>query len=303
MEKEKLKIKYILITPAKNEEKYLKKTIESVISQTILPEKWIIVDDGSSDNTSNIVIEYKQLCNFIELLKIENINIKTRNFASKVFAFNYGYNYIKELQYDFIGNLDADISFNKYYYENIIKCLINDDQLGIAGGRFYDIVNEKMIKINVSCDSVRGAVQFFKKQCFLDINGYTPLMRGGIDTLAEVKARMNGWTVKSFTDLVVFHHRRTGGQDQNIFKSYINRGKQDYSLGYHPLFETIRCIIRIKERPLLLGSGCILIGYFSSMFRKEKNLVDKEIIHFLRTEQLKKLNIFTFMIKGFFHDK
>ena len=215
-----------------------------------------------------------------------------RDFGSKVYAFNAGYDYIKDEDYDFIGNLDADITFERNYYESIIYKFEKDEELGIAGGSFFDVFNNKKIKISNSIDSVRGAVQLFRYKCFSDINGYIPLKQGGIDSVADFKAKMNRWKVQTFQDIIVLHHRRTGSQGYGILSASIRRGKQDYSLGYHPLFEMMRCIFRSFNRPILIGSFCVLYGYYYSFFAKDKISLGTDLVRFIRQEQMNKLKIF-----------
>lgn len=278
---------YVLITPARNEEAFIEQTIQSVVGQTILPRKWVIVSDGSTDRTEEIVRHYCVDHGFIEL--VSSCGDAQRNFGSKVHAFYAGYEVLGDISYDFIGNIDADVSFAADYFENILRQFQQDSRLGIAGGVIMELIQGRYVSQNISADSVAGAVQLFRRQCFDDIGGYLPLPHGGIDCAAEVMARMHNWRVKTYFDYAVLHHRRvlTGGA--NIFRNKFRHGSTDFLLGYHPLFELFRCLYKTTQRPYVLGSLCSFAGFcWAAMTRQKKHLPDT-CIHYLRKEQINKL--------------
>ena len=284
----KKKANYVLITAARNEEAYIEKTIKSVVSQTILPKRWVIVSDGSTDCTDIIVKKYLKSYDFIQLLRKENDS--SRNFASKVYAIRAGIEHLSDIEYDFIGNLDADISFQKNYYERILTKFRENPRLGIAGGILFEAFRGKWIRQFTSTRwSVSGPIQMFRRQCYEDICGYIPLKLGGEDTFAEVMARMRGWEIKTFPDIKVFHHRRTGTENSNILSARFIQGVREYSSGNHLLFEMAKCISRVREKPYLLGSLLRAIGYFYAFIRKEPKVVSNNIICYTRHEQIERL--------------
>jgi len=181
-------LSYVLITPAKNEEQFIEKTIQSVVKQTILPKKWIIVSDGSTDKTDSIIEKYTSLYPFIELLRKSNSG--TRNFGAKAKAILFAYEKLQGLKFDLIGNLDADVSFDPDYYEYIIREFVLNPKLGIAGGLRYDLIKDKFYPLECAPDSVGGPFQLFRRSCYEEIGGYKPLLFGGIDAVAETSARM-----------------------------------------------------------------------------------------------------------------
>ncbi len=282
-----MKQKYVLITPAKNEGDIIPKTIESVIKQTIKPVKWIIVDDNSTDNTRDIVKNLSREYEFINLLTINSD--ETRNFGSKVNAFMTGYNVIKEKDFDYIGNLDADVSFESTYFERLLNEFNKNKKLGLAGGWISELINKKYTNQIVSDNSVAGAVQFFRRICFEEIGGYTPLISGGIDTVAEVKVRMNGWEVKTIRELIVLHNRPVSEGKNNIFKSRFQQGINHYVLGYHPIFYFFATSLRVLERPIFFGSMLKFFGFLCAAFLRMERNVDDDYITFLRKEQLNRL--------------
>lgn len=279
--------KYILITAAYNEAEFIEKTILSVVNQIIKPSEWIIVNDGSTDDTEDIVKTYKKQYPFIKLFS--RIKESGRNFASKVFAINYGLKKIDLYKYNFIGILDADVSFGPNYYSLLISKFINRPKLGVAGGIFFDMYNRKKVKVYPSPFSVRGATQFFRLECFEQIGGLFPIKYGGEDGIACNAARMYGWEVGNFEDIEVLHHRPTGTVDRNILKARFRDGFVEYHLGYHPLFQFVKCIRRIKEKPIFIGSILRFFGFWWANLRREKRNISKELISFIRKEQIGRL--------------
>ena len=275
--------KYILLTAARNEEGFIENTIKSVIAQTLLPLKWIIVSDQSTDNTDNIVSKYAEDSSFLELLRIDGS--KKRNFASKVFAIQTAYEKIKDLDFDFIGILDADITMSEDYYEKIISKFVKNEKLGLAGGGFININEGKEFKMPYHPYSVRGAVQLFRRKCYEEIGGLIPLRWGGEDGIACVAVRMKGWDVQTFEDLIVYHHRTTGSVGTNYVTKRIRDGKVEYSLGYIPSFQFIKAFKRWREKPVIFGIFFRLAGYWMLKLKREKLGIPKDLYEYFKTEQ------------------
>jgi glycosyltransferase involved in cell wall biosynthesis len=278
---------YVLITPARNEATYIEMAIQSVVAQTILPRKWVIVSDASTDGTDEIVREYLAKYDFIELVAVERAG--KRNFGEQVNAFNRGLERIKGMRYEYLGNLDADVSFGPDYYKSILEKFRQSPALGIAGGFIYekDKGEFKSLPMNTS-RSVANAVQLFRRECFEGVGGYVPLKYGGHDWLVEVMARMNGWTVESFPGIEVFHHRPTSTAD-GILKGALQHGLMDHSLGSHPLFELLKCLRRVKSKPYALYAFLRMTGFVWGYFRREKRMVTQELVQYLRREQMQRL--------------
>lgn len=281
---------YTLVTPARNEGKYIEKTLRAVTEQSCLPVRWVIVSDGSTDNTDDIVRSYLADFDFIKLVRLESH--PDRNFGSKAYAFQHGYEAIEERDYHFIGNLDADVSFESDYFASIIARFQRDPQLGLAGGSIQEQRNGQWgnRRFN-SPHSVPGAIQLFRRKCFEDTGGYLPLKNGGIDTIAEVMARMSGWTVRSFEENVVRHHRPTGSANKNILVTKFRNGLMDYSHGNHLLFETAKLLRRTIEKPYLFGSLSRLAGYCWPILTRKPRGIPDEVIDYLRAEQIRRLGL------------
>ena len=276
---------YILITAAYNEEKNIEKTIQSVISQSMLPSEWILVSDGSIDNTDSIIQSYQKKYGFITYHRIPNEN--KHGFASKVFALQAGIDKIKSSSYEFIGTLDADVTFDKDYFKKIILKFEKNPKLGIAGGNVVELHRGKIFKRIKTFNSVAGAVQFFKKDCFEKTGDFLPLEYGGEDAAKEIIARMKGWEVKTFPDIEVVHHGFVGGR--NPFRNRYRAGIQHCLLGYHPVFYLSRCIYRLKERPVIIGSVIELIGFCYAALKYKEKKVPPDVVQYLRSEQLRRL--------------
>ncbi|MBI3853211.1 MAG: glycosyltransferase family 2 protein [Verrucomicrobia bacterium] len=278
---------YVVITPAHNEETFIEKTITSVIAQTIRPLKWVIVNDASTDRTREIVEGYTQRHRFIELVNIERS--VGRHFGNKVRAFNQGLEQVCDLYFDYVGNLDADVSFAPDYFENILREFARDPKLGIAGGMIHTRLGDGYVSQEVALDSVAGAVQLFRRACFEQVGGYMVLPYGGIDTAAEVTARMKGWKVRTFPEFHVLEHRRTGSATARPLASRVKEGRRLQTLGYGAVFFFLRCLHRAKEQPKVVGSCAAFWGFLASKFGGEPIALPPEAVRYLRAEHRAKL--------------
>jgi glycosyltransferase involved in cell wall biosynthesis len=279
---------YVLITAAHDEEAFIERTCESVIAQTVRPLKWIVVDDASADDTAGIVERYQaKHRDLIELVRVKRP--PGRDFRHKVRAFDIGLERARDLPYSFVGNLDADICLEADYYERILSRFERDCALGLAGGMVASRIDGAFISQNVALDSVAGAVQLFRRQCFEDVGGYLPLQHGGIDAAAEIMARKSGWAVRTFADLHVLEHRRTGTATTDPLGARKREGKRLHSLGYGLPFFLARCLRRSLERPRIIGSLAALYGYANAAIHKDPILLPPDVVHYLRREQSGKL--------------
>lgn len=280
---------YALVSAARNEAEFLEQTIESIIHQTVRPVRWIIVSDGSTDDTDEIVERYSAQHEWIELMRADGDG--QRNFGSKAKAVMAGYGRLTSYAFDCIGNLDADITFDPTYYENILNKMAADPQLGLAGGHRMDQCGGKFTPVVCATNSVGGPYQLFRRQCFDKIGGYMSLQYGGIDAVAEISTRMHGWKVQSFPEIIAFHHRCTGTANRSIWEAGFRAGMRDYLIGYHPLFETVRCMRRMVERPYIIYSLIMLSGYFWAAIQRKERPVPRKFVQFLQTEQLSRLRL------------
>jgi biofilm PGA synthesis N-glycosyltransferase PgaC len=280
-------MKYVLITPAHNEETFIEKTLDSMVAQTALPERWIIVDDGSTDRTSEIVARYSQRHPWIELVR--RSPHLDRSFAGKVHAFNAGLERVQPLQFEIIGNLDADISFDPDYLEFLMRMFSEDPKLGVAGTPFiengYDSARDSFEGEN----HVAGGCQLFRRECFEGIGGFIPNRAGGVDWIAVTTARMKGWETRSFPEKRFHHYRSLGTAGRSGLGASFSYGEKDYYLGGSPVWQLFRVAYRMTKRPVLIEGLALLSGYCWAALRRMKRPVSRELMRFHRREQMKKL--------------
>ena len=199
-----------------------------------------------------------------------------------------GYAILKDIDYAYIGILDANISFELNYYEFIINAFLKDDSLGLAGGLMYDVFDGKILKWVARLDSVLGCIQMFRKKYFEQLGGFIPNELGGEDAIADWMAYVYDWRVQTFTDVKVLHHRRLGTAGQSIWRARFLQGQREYLIGYHSLFEIAKCFKRIMERFYLLGSMLWLTGYFYEAFTGKKRTV---LLHVVKSIQKRQISL------------
>jgi glycosyltransferase involved in cell wall biosynthesis len=288
MSSEANNLQYVLISPSRNEAPFIEKTLESVVHQTVLPLKWIVVNDGSTDATAEIVMRYAERYRWIEL--VNRPVRKERHFAAKVHAFNAGLERVKGLRYDIIGNLDADVSLDVDHFEFLLSKFSQDSRLGVAGTVFTEPGG-----YNSATDSfegqtyVSGQCQIFRRPCFEEIGGYVPSKAGGIDWMAVTTARMIGWNTRSFREKSFLHHRALGTAERGVVASNYAYGKKDYILGGHPLWQIFRCMYRVTKRPYVVGGAALFAGYLAAFLGRMERPVSPELMRFHRAEQMRKL--------------
>jgi glycosyltransferase involved in cell wall biosynthesis len=280
-------LEYILITPARNEADYIEKTITSVIAQTHLPKRWVIISDGSTDATDAIVERYLPGRPWMELVKLPPR--AERNFAAKVNAVNTGLERVKDLSYDVVGNLDGDVSFDSDYMAFLIAKFETMPELGVAGTHYIEGDFHSYRDSYINVHHVNGQVQMFRRACFEDIGGYVPIKGGGIDWVAVTTARMKGWLTYSFSERVFHHHRKMGTAGGSELQARFHYGKKDYFLGGHPLWQIVRGTFQMVKRPYIIGGLALMAGYAWCWLRGQPRPVSRELMAFHRSEQLARL--------------
>ncbi|MBP7051874.1 MAG: glycosyltransferase family 2 protein [Phycisphaerae bacterium] len=278
---------YVIVTPAYNEAKDIAGTIETLVRQTVLPSRWVIVDDGSTDDTAAIVQSYAAKHGFIQYYRRYRDQTQTY-FASNVYAIMEGVGQVASEPWDFLAVLDADITLPADYYEQIFARFDADPKLGVASGVYENLMNGKLQKVLNDRRSTPKAIQVFRRACFEAIGGYVPLKHGGEDTCACIMARMNGWKCWSFPEVKVIHRRPTGmGGAASIYRARFRHGLCEYGLATHPLFMLIKSFRRsFCESPLLLGGMLRLGGYLYGYLKREPRQMPPEAIRFIRRDQV-----------------
>jgi biofilm PGA synthesis N-glycosyltransferase PgaC len=275
--------RYVLVTPARNEGAFIEATMSSMAAQTVLPLRWVIVSDGSTDRTAELVQRFADSHPWVEFVRMPER--KERHFAGKVHAFNAGYSRLTGIDHAYIGCLDADISFDPGYFEFLLSRFAVDPKLGLAGTPFSEDGVEYDYRFSRP-EHVSGACQLFRRECFESIGGYVPLKAGAIDLTAVVTARMKGWTTRTFTEQRCVHHRPMGTARSRQLPSLFRSGFLDYRMGVHPLWQLLRSIYQMSRRPRIVGGLLLLAGYACAMVTRPRKPVSAQFVRFRRKEQM-----------------
>lgn len=279
--------RYAIVTPARNEAGLIEGTIRAVASQTVLPERWVIVSDGSTDGMDEIVLRYASKYPWIELLRMPER--RERHFGGKALAINAGLDRLTGVSYDALACLDADITFEPDYFEYLLTRLAGDELLGLVGTPYRDVTSEMYDYRFVRVANVSGACQLFRRACFEEIGGYAVVKGGAIDTIASLTARMKGWKTRTFTGKICLHHREVGTAQAGTLKARFNLGKRDWAVGNHPLWEVFRGLYQMTKRPYVIRGVAVLAGYAAAAMRGGDRPVTAELRAFRRKEQMEHL--------------
>jgi poly-beta-1,6-N-acetyl-D-glucosamine synthase len=277
--------KYVVITPVRDEEAYLGLTVESMVRQTSRPTEWVIVNDGSADNTGSLIDESARANPWICAVHRPNRGFRKAG-GGVVEAFNDGYRAVTCQDWEFIIKLDGDLSFESDYFSECFKRFHQDPKLGIAGGTIFHIRDGKKQIEECPKFHVRGATKIYRRACWDAIGGFWPAP--GWDTMDEVKANMLGWKTESFPDLHLLHHRYTGSAE-GLWSGLVKNGRANYICGYHPLFMLLKCFRRLVYKPFLIGSIGLMYGFISGYLKRVPQVDDTQTIAYLRRQQLGRL--------------
>jgi biofilm PGA synthesis N-glycosyltransferase PgaC len=280
-------INYVVVTPVRNEAKHVQFTIDSMISQTVRAAHWVIVNDGSSDETGRIAEEAARVHRWIRV-----VNRADRGFRNPgggiVDAFYEGYRLIEEEPWNYVVKLDGDLSFRPDYFEKCFAHFEVDQQLGITGGT---ICAERggVLEVEAKNDPafhVRGATKIYRRGCWLGIGGL--IHASGWDTMDEVKANMLGWNTRTISGINAIHHRLTGAAS-GAWKDRTKNGTGCYITGYHPLFMLLKCLKRMGEKPYIVGGCGFLFGFLKGYVKQIPQVEDKALIRYFRQQQMNRL--------------
>jgi hypothetical protein len=278
-------LSYVLVTPARNEGELIERTLQSVVTQTKPPIRWVIVSDGSTDGTDEIVQKYARLFPWIELLRVTGS--ESRSFAGKVRAFDTGYQTLRQVPYDIVGNLDADVSFDEEYFGFLLEKFSKMPDLGVAGTPFFEGGAQYDYRFT-NVNHVSGACQLFRRECFEEIGGYVPV-EGGADWIAVSTARMNGWMTRTFVEKVSVHHRKIGSAGRSSWETWFRQGEKDYLLGGHPVWQLARSVYQLKSKPYLIRGLLLCCGYAYAFLRRAERQVANQLLRFHQAEQKQRL--------------
>ncbi|WP_373500723.1 glycosyltransferase family 2 protein [Desulfococcus sp.] len=279
-------IRYVIVSPVKDEEKYISLTLQSVINQSIKPVLWIIVDDGSIDKTSEIINGFLAANTFIRYERNPKAGERKLAFA-EIQAFNRGCRLIDSTDYDFIVKLDCDLSFDTNYFEQLLEKFRMDEKLGIASGVYLE-PNRSGIWQEVIMPSYHaaGASKVVRKECFEQIGGFIPAP--GWDTVDEIRAMSRGWRTTHFSNLKMYHHKPEGSSI-GVFKNSFMQGEAYYRSGGSLLFFVFKAIRRFLTFPFMAGGFGLIWGYLKAVLDKKPPLVKEPEARYYNAQLLKRL--------------
>ncbi|MAE46354.1 MAG: hypothetical protein CMJ86_05615, partial [Planctomycetes bacterium] len=274
--------------------------VQSVLAQTVRPDRWVIVSDGSRDRTEEIVEELIINEPWITLVRIEGG--QQRDFASKAYALQRGLLELRlpdylfqpdpqkgKLREDFLGVLDGDLRLAPGYFAQLLQVFDGEPELGLAGGQIFEEYDGKQLEQDISRDAVAGAVHLFRREAFEKTGGFRPLKDGGEDTLMELEVRAAGWQTRTVRELAVTHQGQvisgSGGQLALRFR----RGYLNWRFGYDPFFAWVAIAYRSLQAPVILGGICQAAGYLWAGIKRPERLVSPDLRRFLLAEQRSKL--------------
>jgi glycosyltransferase involved in cell wall biosynthesis len=280
-------MRYVLITPARNEAGNIERLYQSIRGQSLPPLAWVIVDDGSTDATGEMADRFAKECSWIQAIHFPQRS--TRDFAAKVKAFQAGYESVRTLEFDVTGNVDADVSFEPDYLEFLLRQFEQDSNLGVAGTPFLEDGYDSAVDSFEGGRHVAGGCQLFRRTCFEEIGGFVANPAGGVDWIAVTTARMKGWKTRSFPEKRFHHHRKLGTAERTVLQSMFSYGEKDYYLGNSPIWEAFRIVYRCGKKPYVAGGLALFAGYCWAAIRRIPRPAGPELIRFHQAEQMQKL--------------
>ena len=278
----------VIVSPVRDEAKLIAQTLDSVIAQTCRPLEWVIVDDGSTDNTAAIVQQYASRYPFIHLVTIKDRGFRKLG-GGVVAAFKFGLAHIKAAEYEFIAKLDADMTFAPQYLEKMFEAFAANPKLAAVSGKVFRPENGQLIAEEIIDEHVAGQFKLYRWAAYCDIGGFVEeVMWDGIDVHT---ARMKGWETLSFDDpqARLIHHRLMGSSDKNVYKGRLRWGRGIYFMGYHPLYALASSVFRMREKPFIIGGILILIGYIRAFIQRVPRYDNAEFRAYLHNWQLNQL--------------
>lgn len=274
--------RYVLISPCRDEAIYLRSALDAVTAQTVPPALWVIVDDGSTDASAEIVGEYARRWDFIRLARRENRGYRSVG-TGVIEAFYAGLDSIRVDDYAFVGKLDLDLELPKTYFETLLRRFETDPWLGAFSGKVYLRLEDGTLEPErMGDENAIGAAKFYRVRCFNDIGGFVRMP--GWDIIDGHLCRRNDWITGSSDDpcMRIVHLRRMGSSQTSLWTGRMRWGSSKWAMGSAWYYMLAVSIYRVFQKPYVLGALGILCGYAGSMLRREPRYGDREFQRFLR---------------------
>jgi glycosyltransferase involved in cell wall biosynthesis len=269
--------RYIVVTPCKDESENLPDLIESMVAQTVRPVEWVIVDDGSTDDTPEIIEDAMKRYEWILYIRLNNaIRDRGLHLASVMKkGFDHAISYSEEnnLIYNYLGNLDGDLTLPPTFYENLMAEFEKDPELGVASGGTEHIIGGQIKYAKISVNEPSGGHMLIRRECFEECEGI-PLSHA-MDSVLKAKARINGWKTRRFEGNVATEMRDVNAAE-GYWKGFAHKGEASYYLNSNPLQVMARVVMYSFEKPHYIGIA-YLVGYIGSIVRREARIDDEEV--------------------------
>lgn len=278
----------VIISPVRNEAGHIRRTLDSVVAQEFAPTEWIIVDDGSTDSTADIVRAYSRRYPFIRL--VEKPDRGRRHVGAGVIeTFEYGRAHIKNTAYLFIAKLDGDMSFGPRYIRTMIEALNADPSLAAVSGQVFRPEGDRLVPEFHIKEHVAGQFKFYRRSAFEAIGGFEPvILWDGIDIH---KCRINGWSTQRIDDpeARLLHHRQMGSSDRSVYHGRIRLGRGMYFMGYSPAYALASSLFRMREKPYIAGGALMFLAYCYAALMRDTRFSEQGFRQALRSWQHQRL--------------
>ena len=282
----------VIVAPVRDEAEYLQGTIDSLVAQKLKPVEWLLVDDGSTDETFAIAERASREHPWIRVVKRQDRGVRAVG-PGVVEAFYFGYDQIITKDYDYICKMDGDIEIGPDYFFTLVEYFEKDAHLGSGSGKVFIEENGGLVEERASDEMVAGMVNFDRRKCFEAIGGFVRQVHW--DGIAYHKARITGWRTRSIRNskLDIIHKRLMGSSHQSIWHGRMRWGRGQYFMGTHPVYIIPMGVYRMAEKPFIIGGLGIICGYFKAMLEGMTRYIDPGFRESLHAWQFEKLKIGT----------
>lgn len=257
---------YLVVTPCRDEGEFIAQAIESLAAQSVRPATWVIVDDGSTDSTPEVLAEYERKYDFIKVVRREDRGERKVG-PGVIEAFYSGYESVDATEYEFVCKMDADLELPERYFERLMEEMEREPCLGAVSGKMYLRDEEgRLTHERRGDDHAAGPTKFYRRQCFEDIGGFVRMV--GWDGIDGHVCRMKGWIARSMVDeeLKVVHLRQMGSSHKGVLHGRIRGGQGKWRIGSSPWYLLATAVYRLRDKPYVFGAGAMAFGYFKAMF-------------------------------------